>query len=113
MNKYVALTSALFLMSTGAAMAQSSSYQSTTTVMTPGTPGVPGTVVGPTPGTLSVDRSQHTVAPDGTETTSKSTVYRNGAGVASQSETKTVAPLAVPPTTYESTTRKTTTTTIP
>ncbi len=98
MNKLLMVGAAMFLMATGAAMAQSTTSQTTTTV----TPSVPA----PPPGTFSESRSQKTIGPDGTQTRSNETTYRDGSGVANDSVSRTTT---YPPPPSVTTTRKSTT----
>lgn len=116
MNKYMKPTLAAFLLLSGSAFAQTT-YQSTTTTTAPTLP--PGTLavpqqtpqvvpIPPPAGSLATVHTEHTIAPNGTEQSSKSTVYRNAAGVASQTDTTTSTP--APPAAYE--TKQTTTTTV-
>ncbi len=109
MTRLMTAAAAALLLSTGLAAAQST-YKNTTTTVSPTMPTpMPPVVQVPTPGSLAVERSSKTVNPDGTVSSSKSTMYRKGTGAASESSTTTVHP-AMP---TGSTTRRTTTTTIP
>jgi hypothetical protein len=88
-------------MTTVGAVAQTS--QTTTTVAP--MPVVPSPVA-PPDGTLSVTRSQKTIAADGSQTNCNQTTYRKSNGVADDSVTTTAT---VPPPLIMSTTRSTTT----
>lgn len=94
MNRLLGLYAAALVMATGAAMAQSTSSQTTTTV----TP----SFAAPPAGVLSESRSEKTVGPDGTQTNSSESTYRNGNGVSHDSVTRTIT---VPPASV-TTTRK-------
>jgi len=100
----LSVATAALVISAGIATAQTTSSQTTTTTTTPGMP----LIVAPPTGTLSTERTQKTTSPDGTQTDTKSSTYRNTNGVANDSETTTTR--QPPATTYESTTKKSTTT---
>lgn len=77
-------------------------------------PNVPGSVEAPPAGTLSTTRTEKSISPDGTQTQSVQTNYRNSNGVADDRSTTTVVqPPAPPPPVESSTTTSTTTTTTP
>ena len=98
MNMLFAAGAVALALTTGAAVAQTTS-QTTTTV-------TPAPVVAPPDGTLSVTRSQKSIGPDGTQTNSDETTYRNSDGVADDTVTRTTT-IPAPP--IISTTRSTTT----
>jgi|UniRef100_A0A8J4HA38 hypothetical protein len=108
MNKFLAAGAVALVMTAGVAMAQTSTSQTTTTV-TPAppllAPAMPA-VVAPPDGTLSVTRTQKSLSSDGTRVDSNETTYRNTAGVADDSMTKTTTYPA--PTATTTTTNKTT-----
>lgn len=108
MNKVLAAGAVALMMTAGVAMAQTSTSQTTTTV-TPAppllAPAMPS-VVAPPDGTLSVTRTQKSLSSDGTRVDSNETTYRNTAGVADDSMTKTTTYPA--PTATTTTTNKTT-----
>ena len=81
MTKRLVIFAAALVMTTGAAMAQSTSSESTTTV----TPSVEP----PQARTLSESHSEKNVSPDGTRTTSSETTYRDSAGGVHESVTRT------------------------
>jgi hypothetical protein len=93
MKTILACVTALTVIS-GAAMAQS--YDSTTTQQTTVAPPPP-----PAPGILSTTRTTHAEDAYGNSRSTKSTVYRDPNGVATESQTTTqqVAPPPPPPTT--------------
>jgi len=108
MNKFLAAGAVALVMAAGVAMAQTSTSQTTTTV-TPAppmpAPAMPA-VIAPPDGTLSVTRTQKSLSSDGTRVDSNETTYRNTAGVADDSMTKTTTYPA--PTATTTTTNKTT-----
>ena len=100
MNKFLMIGATAMTMLTGGAMAQTqtSTSQTTTTV----TPASPPILFAPPAGTLSTTRTTNSLNSDGTSVESKETTFRNTAGVADDSITRT--------TTYPAATETTTTT---
>jgi len=98
MNRLVIIGSMALLMPTGVALAQTTSSESSTTV----TP----SLAAPPAGTLSTTRTQKSIGPDGTQTRTNESTYRNSDGVADDTVRTTTTPPPAPVTT----TRKTTTT---
>ena len=86
-------------LTTGVAVAQTTTSQTTTTV----TPDMP---IAPPVGTLSTTRTRRTTDEDGTRTDSNRTTYRSGEGVRDDSETRTTTY----PSPADTTTRSSTTT---
>ena len=74
------------------ALSQSSSSTTTTTTTTPVI--VVPELVTPPSGSLSVNRTEKTTNPDGSQTTRDQSTFRNNSGVASESTTTTTAPTA-------------------
>jgi len=107
MYKHLSLAAAVLALTVGAAAAQSSSSSSSTTTTTQ----PPVSLVVPPPiGTLSTEHTSQTVNPDGSQSSSKSTTYRNTEGVANDSVTRsttTPAPLPMETTTHHSSTTTT------
>lgn len=103
MKKLLMAGVAAMTMLAGGAMAQTetSTSQTTTTVSPAPAPTAP-VVLAPPPGTLSTTRTTNSVNTDGSTVQSKETTYRNTAGVADDSVTRT--------TTYPAPTETTTTT---
>jgi hypothetical protein len=99
----------------GAALAQS------TTIITPGpapsppvvvAPAPPAAPASPPPGSLSVTEQHRSVQPDGTQTDSTSTTYRDvNGGVTKQKSVHSITPPPPPPPVATTTTTRTTTTT--
>lgn len=87
-------------LTSGVAMAQTTASEVTTTT----TP----VIVAPPEGTLSVTRTQKTIDPDGTQTSTHETTYHNTNGVADDSVTRTTI---IPPADITTTTTKSSTTT--
>jgi hypothetical protein len=87
MNKLLLAATAALLMATGAAIAQTTTTTESTTTVTPSPPAP--LLVAPPPGTLAVTSTQRTIAPDGSQTEKTETTYRNPAGVADESVTRT------------------------
>ncbi len=81
MTKLLVLFTATFVMTTGAAMAQSTSSESTTTV----TPSLEA----PQDRSLSESRSERVISPDGTRTNSSETTYRDSEGGVHERVTRT------------------------
>jgi hypothetical protein len=101
----------------GIAHAQTtSSYTTTTTTVAPAPvlvapvapPPPPPMVEAPPPGTLAVTHTQRYLGTDGSQSERTETTYRNPAGVADESVTRTVAP----PVQQTTTTRTSSTTTV-
>jgi hypothetical protein len=97
MNKLFLASTAALLMTAGVAFAQTTTSETITTTATP-IEVVPSLGSGkfPTPneavqqeGPVSVTRTERTIGPDGAETDSSQTTYRNGNGVADDSVTRT------------------------
>lgn len=99
MSKLLVTGAAALMTLSGVAMAQ------TTTIITPAAPrpmviapAAPPApvVVAPPAGTLSRTETQRSIAPDGSQTVSRETTYRNSNGVADDKVTKstTYAPVA-------------------
>jgi len=86
MHKLLPAILALMLAS-GAAVAQ------TATDAAPASP--PAALIAPPPGTLATTDDRRVVSPDGTVTDKQETTYRDTAGVANESVTKTMVPAAV------------------
>jgi hypothetical protein len=105
---YAALT-ALMLLS-GTAAAQTATYPDAPAAVPP-----PPPAMSPPPAALSVTRESHAADSYGNSTDSRSTVYRDSQGVASDKQTTTtrVAPPPPPPPVTSSTTTTTQTTTVP
>jgi len=104
MNKLLLAATAALLMGTGVAFAQTTTTTESTTTVTP-SPAVP-LLVAPPVGTLAVTDTQRSIAPDGTTTEKTETTYRNPAGVADESVTRTTtipAPAIASTTTWSST----------
>ncbi len=103
MNKFLMIGAAAMAMLTGGAMAQTqtSTSQTTTTVLPAPAP-APPILFAPPADTLSTTRTTSSLNSDGTSVQSKETTYRNTAGVADDSMTRT--------TTYPAPTETTTTT---
>ena len=90
MNKFLMIGAAAMAMLTGGAMAQTqtSTSQTTTTVLPAPAP-APPILFAPPAGTLSTTRTTSSLNSDGTSVQSKETTYRNTAGVADDSMTRT------------------------
>jgi hypothetical protein len=95
-------TTAFGLM-TCAAMAQMATSQTTITAAP--------TVVAPPMGTMSTTTNRKSIGPDGSQSDSTSTTYRNSNGVASDSVTRSTTTAAPPPPVASTTTHNTMTTT--
>jgi hypothetical protein len=115
MNHLLLAGAMALVLTTGAAVAQTTSSE-TTTIVTPAPAARPipvaPLIVAPPPGTLSVTRTQQINAPDGSQTDKTETTYRNTNGVADDTTTKTItypAPVAATTSTFS----KTTTTSTP
>jgi hypothetical protein len=106
MNMFFAAGATVLAMTASAAMAQTTTSSQTTTTLSPAVI-APAPIVPPPVGTLSSTRTEKTIDADGTQTDKASTTYRNAAGVADDSVTKTTTypPVAV-------TTEKTSTTSV-
>ena len=103
MNKFLIVGVAAMTALAGGAMAQTqTSTSQTTTTVTPSVAPTPPVLFAPPTGTLSTTRTTNSVNSDGTSVQSKETTYRNPAGVADDSMTRT--------TTYPAPTETTTTT---
>ena len=89
-GKYLLLSIAPLLLTGGVAMAQTSSYQSTTTITKSVVPTLPPKITPPPPGTLS--RTVTTESNDGVGDTtySRKTTYGNANGMVSQRSTTMV-----------------------
>jgi len=88
MKIYTLALASAFAFTAGGALAQTTSSQSTTSV-TPVAPAPPAD-------TLSVTRSEKSTAPDGTQTNSNDTSYRNSQGSVTESSKRTTVPPAPP-----------------
>ena len=104
MHKLLAASAITLAMVAGIANAQTTTSQSTTTITTP-TVIVPQ-IVAPPVGTLSTTQTEKTVRSDGTMTDTTSSTYRNTAGVANDTVSKTVT---YPPAQVMTDTKSTTT----
>lgn len=104
MMKFISVGAAMLALIAANATAQTTTSQSTTTVTTP-TVVVPQ-MVAPPVGTLSTTRTEKTVGADGTMTDTTSSTYRNTAGVANDTVSKTTA---YPPAVVTTDTRSSTT----
>ncbi len=100
MNKFLIVGAATMTMLSGGAMAQTqtSTSQTTTTVIPAPAPAAP-VLFAPPDGTLSTTRTTNSLNADGTSVQSKETTYRNTAGVADDSMTRTTTYPAPPATT--------------
>jgi hypothetical protein len=97
MIKLLAAGAIALAMTTGIALAQTTTSQVTTTV----TP----VIVAPPPGTLSVTRTEKSTDLNGTQTNTNETTYHNSNGVADDTVTKTTTyPLPVATTITKSST---------
>jgi len=113
--KTLLLAGSIFMVSAvGIAQAQTTtSYSTTTTTVAPAPVIVPVAppaplVEAPPPGTLAVTHTQRYLGTDGSQTERTETTYRNPAGVADESVTRTTTPPALQTTT----TRTSSTTTV-
>jgi hypothetical protein len=107
MSKLLLTGAIALVMTTGMAVAQTTSSETTTTVRP--APGMPASVA-PPPGTLSVTRTDKTTTSDGVQTDKTESTYRNTNGVADDTVSRTTTyPPPVASTT--STSSKSTTTT--
>ncbi len=104
MTKFTSVAAAMLALIAANATAQTTTSQSTTTVTTP-TIVVPQ-IVAPPVGTLSTTRTEKTVGADGTMTDTTSSTYRNTAGVADDTVSKTTV---YPPAMVTTDTKTTTT----
>jgi hypothetical protein len=108
MKHFLLATVFALAMTTGAAMAQTTTETQTTTTVTPALVAPAPLLVAPPVGTLSSTTTKKTIAPDGTETDKTETTYRNTDGVADDTMTRTTTiapPVATQTTnTYSSTT---------
>jgi hypothetical protein len=102
MYRPFSLATALLAITIGGAHGQTTSSQTTTSTTV--TPPAVTLIVPPPVGTLSTERTQQTISPDGTRTDSKSSTYRNTNGVANDSVTTTTT--QAPITTETTTTKK-------
>lgn len=101
MNSLLLAGAATLALTAGVAMAQTAAAQTTTTV----TP----SIVAPPPDTLSVTRTERVIGLDGTRTDTKETTYRNSAGVADETVSKTITSPPMVSTTTTTNYRQTTT----
>lgn len=100
MNGLLVVSAVALALTSVTAMAQTTSSAVTTTT----TP----MVAAPPEGTLSITRAQKTISPDGTQTNTNETTYRNTNGVADDRVTKTTI---IPPANVTTTTTNSSTST--